>query len=63
MNTSFAGHYTYGGLLKITFPSMIMLVFTSIYGVVDGFACTSISARSASLRAVPAILSAFLISP
>lgn len=37
MNTSFAGHYTYGGLLKITFPSMIMLVFTSIYGVVDGF--------------------------
>ena len=37
MNTSFARHFTYGGLLKITFPSMIMLVFTSIYGVVDGF--------------------------
>ena len=30
-------HFTYKKLLKFTFPSIIMLVFTSIYSVVDGF--------------------------
>lgn len=30
-------HFDYKRLLRFTFPSMIMLVFTSIYGVVDGF--------------------------
>ena len=33
----FSGHYTFRRLLKFTFPSIVMLVFTSIYGVVDGF--------------------------
>ena len=33
----FSGHYTYRRLLRFTFPSIIMLVFTSIYGVADGF--------------------------
>lgn len=30
-------HFNYRRLLRFTFPSVIMLVFTSIYGVVDGF--------------------------
>ncbi len=30
-------HFTCGRLLRFTFPTVIMLVFTSIYGVVDGF--------------------------
>lgn len=30
-------HFTYKKLLRLTLPSIIMLVFTSIYGVVDGF--------------------------
>lgn len=30
-------HFTYKLLLRFTFPSIIMLVFTSIYGIVDGF--------------------------
>ncbi|MDE6568272.1 MAG: MATE family efflux transporter, partial [Lachnospiraceae bacterium] len=30
-------HFTYRRLLRYTFPSVIMLVFTSVYGVVDGF--------------------------
>ena len=33
----FSGHYSYRRLLRFTFPSIVMLVFTSIYGVVDGF--------------------------
>lgn len=30
-------HFTFKRLLRFTVPSIIMLVFTSIYGVVDGF--------------------------
>ncbi len=30
-------HFTYGKLLRFTFPSIIMMIFTSIYSVVDGF--------------------------
>lgn len=30
-------HFTFGRLLRFTFPSIVMMVFTSIYGVVDGF--------------------------
>lgn len=30
-------HFDYKRLLRYTFPSVIMLIFTSIYGVVDGF--------------------------
>ncbi len=31
------GHNTYKKLLSLTFPSITMLVFSSVYGVVDGF--------------------------
>ena len=30
-------HFTYGRLIRFTLPSIGMMVFTSIYGVVDGF--------------------------
>lgn len=30
-------HFTCRRLLRFTFPSIVMLIFTSIYGVVDGF--------------------------
>ncbi|MDE6714146.1 MAG: MATE family efflux transporter [Lachnospiraceae bacterium] len=36
MNISLSDHFTYKKLLKFVFPSIIMMVFTSIYGVVDG---------------------------
>ncbi len=32
-----SNHFTYKHLLRFTFPSVIMLVFTSVYGIVDGF--------------------------
>lgn len=37
MKIQLSDHFTYKKLLRYTFPSIIMLVFTSIYGVVDGF--------------------------
>lgn len=30
-------HFGYGRLLRFTMPSILMMIFTSIYGVVDGF--------------------------
>ncbi len=30
-------HFTYGRLIRFTLPSIAMMIFTSIYGVVDGF--------------------------
>lgn len=37
MKIKLSDHFTYKKLLKFTFPSIAMMVFTSIYGVVDGF--------------------------
>lgn len=34
---SLSDHFTYTRLLRFTLPSIIMMIFTSIYGVVDGF--------------------------
>ena len=36
MNIQLSEHFTYSKLLKFTLPSMVIMVFTSIYGVVDG---------------------------
>lgn len=30
-------HFAYKTLLRFVFPSIMMMIFTSIYGVVDGF--------------------------
>lgn len=37
MHIELSEHFTYSKLLRFTFPSIIMMVLTSIYGVVDGF--------------------------
>lgn len=40
-------HFTYAKLLRFTFPSIVMMVFTSIYGVVDGFFVSNFAAKTA----------------
>ena len=37
MNIQLSDHFTYQKLLRFTLPSIVMMIFTSIYGVVDGF--------------------------
>lgn len=37
MRIQISDHFDYRKLFRFTFPSIIMMVFTSIYGVVDGF--------------------------
>lgn len=37
MRINLSDHFTYKKLLRFTMPSIVMMIFTSIYGVVDGF--------------------------
>ena len=37
MKIQLSDHFTYRKLFRFTFPSIAMMIFTSIYGVVDGF--------------------------
>ena len=47
MNIQLSDHFSFGKLLKFTFPSIIMMVFTSIYGVVDGLFVSNFAGKSA----------------
>lgn len=37
MNIQLSDHFNYKRLLRFSLPSIIMMIFTSVYGVVDGF--------------------------
>lgn len=37
MHIRLSDHFSYSRLLRFTLPSIVMLIFTSVYGVVDGF--------------------------
>ncbi|MBR4749152.1 MAG: polysaccharide biosynthesis C-terminal domain-containing protein [Abditibacteriota bacterium] len=37
MSIQLSDHFTYGKLLRFTFPTVVMMMFTSVYEVVDGF--------------------------
>ena len=37
MAIQLSDHFTYGRLIRFTLPSIAMMIFTSVYGVVDGF--------------------------
>lgn len=39
-------HFTYGRLLQFTLPSIGMMIFTSIYGVVDGFFVSNFAGKT-----------------
>ena len=40
-------HFTYKRLLRFTFPSIVMMVFTSLYGVVDGVFVSNYAGKTA----------------
>ncbi|MBQ7801824.1 MAG: MATE family efflux transporter [Oscillospiraceae bacterium] len=47
MNIQLSEHFTCGKLLRFTFPSIIMMVFSSIYGVVDGIFVSNFAGKTA----------------
>ena len=40
-------HFTYSRLLRFTLPSICMMIFTSIYGMVDGFFISNFAGKTA----------------
>ena len=47
MKIQLSDHFTYGRLLRFTWPSIVMMVFTSIYSVVDGIFVSNYAGKTA----------------
>lgn len=47
MRIQLSDHFTYNKLLRFVFPSIIMMVFTSIYSVVDGLFVSNFAGKTA----------------
>ena len=60
MHIHLSEHFTYSKLLRFTFPTMVMLIFTSIYGVVDGVFVSNYAGKTA-FAAVNLIMPALMI--
>ena len=59
MNIQLSEHFTYRKLIKFTVPTIIMMIFTSIYGVVDGIFvsnCVGPNAFAAVNLIIPALM-------
>ena len=46
MQVKLSDHFHYRTLLKFVFPSVCMMVFTSIYGVVDGLFVSNFAGKT-----------------
>ncbi len=60
MNIQLSDHFNYRKILRFTLPSIIMLIFTSIYGVVDGFFVSNFVGKT-SFAAVNFIMPVLMI--
>ena len=60
MKIQLSDKFTYSKLLKFTFPTIIMMIFTSIYGVVDGIFVSNYAGK-APFTAINLIMPVFLI--
>lgn len=59
MNIGLSEHFTYKKLIKFTIPTIVMMIFTSIYGVVDGIFvsnCVGSNAFAAVNLIIPVIM-------
>lgn len=46
MKIALSDHFTYKKLIKFTLPSIAMMIFTSIYGVVDGYFVSNFAGKT-----------------
>ena len=60
MHIHLSEHFTYRKLLRFTLPTIVMLIFTSIYGVVDGVFVSNFAGKTA-FAAVNLIMPALMI--
>ena len=47
MNIQLSDHFSYGKLVRFTLPSIAMMIFTSIYGIVDGIFVSNFVGKTA----------------
>lgn len=61
MKIQLSDHFTYGRLLRFALPSIIMMIFTSIYGVVDGIFVSNFAGKTpfAAINLIMPYLMAF----
>ena len=55
MQIRLSDHFTYQKLLRFTVPSVVMMIFTSVYGVVDGLFVSNFVGKT-SFAAVNSIM-------
>lgn len=60
MRIQLSDHFTYGRLIKFTLPSIAMMIFTSIYSVVDGFFVSNFAGKT-PFAAINLIMPALMI--
>lgn len=60
MKTRISDHFTYRKLIRFVLPSVMMLVFISVYGVVDGFFISNYAGKTA-FAAINLILPVLMI--
>lgn len=60
MKIKISEHFTYKKLIKFTLPTIVMMIFTSIYGVVDGIFVSNVVGKDA-FAAVNLIMPALMI--
>ena len=46
MKIQLSDHFTYGKLIRFSLPSIIMMIFTSIYGVIDGLFVSNLAGKT-----------------
>ena len=47
MSIQLSDHFTFSKLIRFALPSVVMMVFTSIYGVVDGLFVSNYAGKTA----------------
>lgn len=47
MNIQISEYFTYRKLIRFVLPSVIMMIFTSIYGVIDGYFVSNVAGKTA----------------
>lgn len=60
MTIQLSDHFTYKKLLRFVFPSIIMMIFTSIYGVIDGLFVSNFAGKT-SFAAINLIMPFLMI--
>ena len=53
MNIKLSDHFDYKRLLRFALPSIIMMIFTSIYCIVDGFFVSNYAGKTCLLYTSP----------